>query len=180
MTPLQQPLCFRQVEVEPGHCGGFLGLPSPLANRHKGQAGGDHKALLRCGAYQIAVPSVYREGDAAEAAYGVHQQQFVKFLLGDAGDFLQRMGDAGRCFVVGDHHRLDFRIVAEGLAQGVGVYRTAPLEIQPPQVGAESHGHIDEAVAEGAGGGGDHLVAGGKGVHQRRFQGAGAGGGEDE
>ena len=175
----QGTLGGHQVKVEAGHLGVLVGLPAALADADEGQSGGDHKAFLGAGGHQVAVPAVHGEGEAGEAADGVHQEELVKLALDDAGDGFQVVGDAGGGFVVGDQHGFDGRVFAEFGADGVGVNGVAPFEIHTQDVGAVGLGDLDEAVAERAGGGGDDPVAGGEGVDHGGFQGAGAAGGED-
>ena len=175
----QGALGGHQVEVEAGHLGVLVGFPAAGADADERQAGRDHEALLGAGGHQVAVPAVHREGDAAQAAHGVDQQQLVELALDHAGDGFQVVGHAGGSLVVGDEDGLDFRVLPELGADGLGVDGVAPLEVHAGHVGAVALGDLHETVAEGAGGGGDDLVAGGQGVDHRGFQGAGAAGGED-
>ena len=63
------------------------------------------------------------EGQGADAADSVHEQQLVELALDHGRYRLQVVGHAGVGLVVSHQDRLDARVAVEGRPQSVHVYR---------------------------------------------------------
>ena len=91
-------------------------------------------------------------------------------------------GDAGGRLVMHDHDALDLVVLvgAERFLDAVWVDAGAPLLLLDDDLEAMTAGKLDPQMAELAEARGKHLVAGGAGIGQRRFPGAGAARGIDD
>jgi hypothetical protein len=109
-----------------------------------------------------------------------HQQRAM--LPHQAGDRPHVVQDAGRGLIMGkkDGSELPLSISTQEIRHLVRVRCPAPIDIVALDLGAVRGGDLREAVPESADDDGEHAVARREGIHDGRFQAAGAGGGEDQ
>ena len=124
-------------------------------------------------------PVVHAHFDRAERGDGVDDDERVGDLADGGGDVGDGVGDAGGGLVVGDEQGVVVVLLDE-VGDEFGGGGVAPLDVGAGDLGAVALGDGGEAVAEGADGHAERLVADGEGVDDGGFHGAGAGGGDDQ
>ena len=154
-----------------------------LAHAENGHAGRQHEALLRAADGDIDAPFVHAEVDAGDRADTVDQKQrrVIEIVeqLAHGGDVA---GDAGCGLVVANQDGLDLPRGVGGKALGVGLDRSpfAPGHVDDLDVQGMAFAEVDPEVRKLPEARGQDLVAGRKGVGDRRLPAAGARGWEDE
>ena len=169
LTDFVVTLVHSHVEVIARHLRLRMRLPSPLAEADERQPRRQHPALLRRRGDHIAAPSVRADGNGADAAYPVDQQQLVELPLDDRGKCLKVVGNTCGCLVVRYQHRLHIRVVIERLPDLVRVRRAAVLEVEADDLRAEQLGNLAEPLAEHAHAHIHHLIARRQRIHYRRL-----------
>src|SRR4030043_900445 len=124
-----------------------MSLPCLLTDADHRQSRRYHPAFLRCCNHHIAVPSIDRQVNRTEPAYGINQYKLVE-LFGNSADGLKAVGNSGGSLIMCHQHRLDSGISFQSLAHSIRVNRFAPFEIEVFYLCAISFSNFSKAVAE--------------------------------
>ena len=143
-----------------------------VVEKDKAHAGGCHQPLLRAGDHHVDAPGVHLEPVAAERGHAIgHQKGRVAGGVHRVAGGLDVVPDAGRGIGVDGKNRLDLplRVGAEPFGDGLLIEGVPLAEIEDLDLDPQFFGHAGPTVGKNAGGGDQHLVAGGDGVGQCRF-----------
>ena len=90
----------RKAEVVGSRGHVLCSLECAFAYSRNCQSGGQGKCLLHPGQYIIDPPRIGFDGGSSHAAHCVHQQEHIRILSYDFGNFLERIHQPGGSFVV--------------------------------------------------------------------------------
>ena len=162
-----------QIEVELRHLGDRSRFPGARRDRHEAQAGGNHPGLLGTAHDNVQTPGVCLERDGPEAADRVNDDQCVRRCrLDSCGQLGDRVGDGRGSLVLGQQHGLPGPAGRESLAHLAASAALPHSEATLVTFGAVGGSDLGEAIAEGADGHREDLVAGGEEVDDRRLEAA--------
>ena len=147
-----------------------------LADGGEAEAGRAHQRLLRAGDDDVDAPGVLAQLGRAEAGDGVDDEDGA-VALGDLGDRLDVVDDAGRGLAQRGEDDLDPVVLGQQPVDLGRVQPLAPAGLVADGLAAVGVAELDPALAELAGGAGQHGLAGPhevghRGVHRARAAGA--------
>src|SRR5215212_10729244 len=128
--PLIRPLLrLAHVPEEPRISGSLVRIPSSWTGGDDQEPGWTHPGLLRAGEDEVNAPRIDLQRQRPCSAYRIDHHQGAVFSH-DCREFLQRVGDAGRCLVVDEKHGLHVGMRFERQSKVSWEYRLTPRDVQ--------------------------------------------------